>query len=325
MTLPPIEGRPVASYLFAKPQYNSAIFFENSQEQKSYIQRYCPTVKFSKNSFEEEAGPDANFIVVDIQETEPVPNVPYSELPFKEELIDNAYVARYNLTERSDRYDARSGIQQEHYDNILKPWIASRGIGPHVAVFDWDRTITVIEGLILSDDIIDDTLNYVCGGKTRVAMLKEMFQQLVLANIHIMILTNNSGGHTPKFNTLVRSLVGANKPAYSIVVSVDGPYYGIKAKAFERMEEFKKLGCASPPPPPVRFLPSGNENLYGELNTANKEVAGYFGTGGRKTRRHKRSRKMRRTMPRTMRRTMRRMMRGVMRRMLRNKRTRRCD
>lgn len=314
LTLPPIEGRPVASSLFAKSQYNSAIFFENSQEQKRYIQYYCPTVRFARNSFEE-AGPDANFIVVDIQETEPVPNVHYSELPFKEELTDNTYVARYNLTERSDRYDARSGIQQEHYDNILKPWIASRGIGPHVAVFDWDRTITVIEGLILGDDIIDDTLNYVCGGKTRVAMLKAMFQQVASANIHIMILTNNTGGHTPKFNTLIRSLVGVNKPAYSIIVSMDGPYYGIKAKAFAQMEEFKRLGCAPPPPPPappVRFLPSGNENLYGDLNNANKEVAGYFGTGGRRTRRHKRSR------------TMRRMMRGVMKRMLRNKRTRRC-
>ncbi len=303
LKLPPIEGRT----LFENPEYSSVIFFENSMEQKRYIAESCSTVRFVNESLAE-AEPNANFIVVNIQETEPVPNVPFDELPFKEQLGDNEYVEKYNLRERSDRFDARSGIQQYHYDNILKPWISSRKLGTHIAVFDWDRTITVVEGLFLSDEIIEDTLNYVCGGILRVNMLKDMFRKLREANIHIMILTNNTGGHTPKFNSLITALVGANQPAYSIVVSYDPPYNGIKANAFSKLKGFSQLGCRAPPTEPVvrSLLPGAKENLEGPRNAANNEVASYFGFGG--TRRRRRSKTLRR----------------MLRRMLRSKRTKRC-
>ncbi len=312
ITLPPIEGRSKVSALLGHTEYNSVIFFENSAEQKGYIAAYCPTVQFARGSFDE-VSPDANFIIVDIQETEPPPLVPFDKLPFKDELVGNKYVERFDFAARSDRFDAVAGIQQRHYDNILKPWIASRGIGPHIAVFDWDRTITVIEGIYPVSDIIEDALNYVCGGTTRVAMLRQMFQELVDKNIHIMILTNNTGGRRPEFDMIIRSLVGADKPAYSIVVSYGEPYDGIKVNAFSKMVEFRKLACGAPaprprapPPPPPRLLPSGNENLYGELNNANKEVAYYAGLGGRRTKR------------RRGRRGTRRLLRKMMKRMLRN-------
>jgi len=140
-----------------------------------------------------------------------------------------------------------------------------------------------------------------------------------------MFLTNNPSGVYPMFDEMIQVLVGAPKPAYSIIVSNSIVYNGVKANVFSMLQQFSELGCkkrpvvlapirsasAMPsafssfaPLPPIgytpKFLPSGNENLYGELD------------GGRRTRRKRKSK------------TLRRIMRGALRRM-RRKRTKRCD
>ena len=302
--------------------YKSAIFFENSAEQRAAIIERCPSVKVIKESLDE-APADTTFIIVDIPETEPPPIFRVTELPFYNE--SNEYIVRNNIL--TETYDSISGVQEGHIDNILTPWIASRSEGAHVAIFDWDRTTTVIEGIRMRGGITgstllggdptayyNDLLVHVCGGKERFDMLQNMFRQLVSAGIHIMFLTNNPSGRYIMFDEMISLLVGASAPTYSIIVSHGHPYGGVKANVFSSEPRFVELACKKRPvrlaPIPSalpvafqsfapiapstghvpKFFPNGTENLYGNLD------------GGRR-------RKTMRRRSKTLRRIMRRMMR----------------
>jgi hypothetical protein len=329
MAFAPVSRRPIIS----EPPYKSAIFFENSAEQRAAIIERCPSVKVIKERLDE-APAGTNFIMVDIPETEPPPMYTVTELPFYDEY--NEYIVRNRLV--SETYDPVSGVQQSHIDNILLPWITSRVEGPHVAIFDWDRTTTVIEGLRMHKTATGaeyvggnptqyyvDMLTHLCGGDVRLAALQAMFQRLKEANIHIMFLTNNPSGNYKMFDEMIQVLVDATKPAYSIIVSNSIAYNGVKANVFSMVQQFSELACkkrpvvlapirptsampsafssfAPLPPAPVRLIPgTENENLYGNYE------------GGRRRTRRKRKSK-----------TIRRIMRGALRRM-RRKRTKRCD
>ncbi len=297
--------------------YKSAIFFENSVEQQAAIVRRCPSVKIVKESLDETPA-DSKFIIVAIPETEPPPIVSVTSLPFYDEF--NEYVVRNNI--KDETYDAVSGVQEKHISNILRPWIASRTEGPNVAIFDWDRTTTVVEGIRLKSDVsgleflgTDPTqyyielLTHVCGGDVRLAELQVMFREIIYAGIHIMFLTNNPSGRYLMFDEMIQVLVGAAKPAYSIIVSHGAPYGGIKANVFSVAPQFSEMGCKNRPPvqlaplsrpvafqsfapiAPPKLFPNGTENLYGELD------------GGRRRTKRRRSKTLRRIMRRMMRRS----------------------
>lgn len=123
-----------------------------------------------------------------------------------------------------ERYDKESGIQEEHV-KIVEDWVASQRVGGKnkrlAALFDWDRTLTVIEGLysfgteglagapaVLEEHLsIYPTLKYVIerwntmtpravaeyyfGGPRRVKMLQNMFDYLYSENVDIFVLTYN--------------------------------------------------------------------------------------------------------------------------------------
>jgi hypothetical protein len=288
--------------------YKSAIFFENSAQQRRDIIRACPTVAVVKKSLDE-APPDADFILVDIPETEPLlSETPVESLPFYD--ADNQYVVLSRI--RSESYDPVSGIQEPHITDILEPWIESRPEGKHIAIFDWDRTLTIMEGIRLSNlpglsvigkdprEYYINLLTHVCGGPERFAMLQAMFKKLRDANIHILILTNNPSGRYKMFDEMIQVFVDAPKPAYSIIVSHGPGYGGIKANVFLFLPQFSKGICKRPPipaPPPYTFKPiaENEENLYA------------YGGARRLTRRRRRHGK-------TLRRMLRRMMRRSRRR-----------
>jgi hypothetical protein len=313
----------------SEPAYKSAIFFENSAEQRAGIIERCPSVKVIKDSLDE-APADSEFIIVDISETEPPPTFPVTRLPFYDEF--NEYIVRNNIA--SETYDPVSGVQERHINNILRPWIASRKAGPHVAIFDWDRTTTVIEGIRIKSGITGfefiggdptqyyiDLLTHVCGGDVRLAELQVMFQELLTAGIHIMFLTNNPSGKYTMFDEMIQVLVGAPKPAYSIIVSHGFPYDGMKANVFSMVQQFAELACKKRPArlAPISSFSSSSTPLafrsFSPLpTTAPKLIPGTENenlySGGRRTRRRRRR-------GRTFRR--------IVRRMLRSKRTKRCD
>ena len=68
-------------------------------------------------------------------------------------------------------------------------------------VFDWDRTLSVVEGLFipLKDLKTDEVVNtfvehishYILGGEWRMGMLQDMYKKIIASGTRVVILTNN--------------------------------------------------------------------------------------------------------------------------------------
>lgn len=253
------------------PVYDKCIFFENSKSQIDAIRERCGA---SVLTDELPPGDMPSFIVVDVGETKHSLSLRggdftrISELPFYNP--DNAYV-KYLASrgEISDAYDPLCGIKQDHIDNILIPWVGAGAAGEkRVAVFDWDRTLTVIEGIILEyiDAIIrkyitpvermsEEILKYLCGGPERLAMLRTMFQLLRDNNIDICIMTNNPsanqrGVYYNKFKHLIQTLVfgEAINHAYPLTIIY-------AAQGFDDTSANKALVFGRHPPFSARICP----------------------------------------------------------------------
>ncbi len=90
------------------------------------------------------------------------------------------------------------GITDDHINNIIE-WSYNNNVDKYI-FFDWDRTITVVEGIIIPKlpstystygIDIEDVLNYLLGGNERKENLKNMFNILGNNNVKIYIITNN--------------------------------------------------------------------------------------------------------------------------------------
>jgi len=179
-------------------EYKAAIFFENDPDQYANVQRVCRN--------------PCNIDIIKISETRHLRDIPWSAPPLQKLIADNNFSENPYLTFiqsqgiTGDQYDQVSGIQQEHIE-VLQSWITKTATQiPRVALFDWDRTITVFEGnyypasrQLLSEmpggvpeGFERDTLVYLCGGEGRVALIQQMFQICEDNGIDITILTNNS-------------------------------------------------------------------------------------------------------------------------------------
>lgn len=86
----------------------------------------------------------------------------------------------------------------EYIDNLLE-WSSSPQ--NKVALFDWDRTITAVEGMYIKglaekvsngDIKIDDLIVYVMGGEERLQKYKNLFSQLSENKLTFFVLTHNS-------------------------------------------------------------------------------------------------------------------------------------
>ena len=84
------------------------------------------------------------------------------------------------------------GITSEQHTELLKN--IDRIPGEKIAIFDWDRTITVIEGMLNIQDhsMIVDMIVYLCGGEERLSRLQEMFRELHGKRVEVFILSNNA-------------------------------------------------------------------------------------------------------------------------------------
>jgi hypothetical protein len=95
----------------------------------------------------------------------------------------------------------------------LTKW-ANKLINNKVAIFDWDGTLSVIEGVVLPTTKTEmkmyqhknihfhEIAHYYCGTKYRFSWLKSMFEYLHNRNVEIFILTNNPIASTKKINGL---------------------------------------------------------------------------------------------------------------------------
>jgi len=100
------------------------------------------------------------------------------------------------------------GFSEKDAIELIK-W-ANKLINNKVAIFDWDGTLSVIEGVVLprtesemkiyqyKNISFHEIAHYYCGTKYRFSWLRSMFEYLHNKNVEIFILTNNPIASTKK-------------------------------------------------------------------------------------------------------------------------------
>lgn len=243
--------------------YKSTLFIDNSQKHVDDILRTC----------------NRGMTVIKVDETDKIQETSF-KAPLMRKYIEkignnNSYMlavnAAYNGNGR-DRYDPISGIQVKHLP-LIEKWInETREQTPRAILFDWDRTISVIEGMFITKDgmtgiknmlrdmkrnvsnipnvTIEDALLYLCGGQERLSMLRMIMTACVQLNIDIIFITNNTGCNSENmgaFDELVSGLLpNGNNTPHEIICSIQPPYYGDKGIAFQKsMPTKSSLICLS--------------------------------------------------------------------------------
>lgn len=157
----------------------------------------------------------------------------------------------------TELYDAQSGIRNAQVAQI-RQWVDTEAAKPNsrlVAIFDFDRTLSVMEGgFFLGNSIYEmkkilvervgkqqemDSVvpaftaegfaEYLAGGTERMTMLQDMFTYLYDHNVRVILLTNNGG--CPRARNLFRELmmVYTRGRPFEIICGVD--YAGNKGVA----------------------------------------------------------------------------------------------
>jgi hypothetical protein len=152
-----------------------------------------------------------------------VPNTPNKEIlkgsnksynytiEFLKNNPENKY-AQYLYSLHNRENETCIGFSENNALDLTK-W-ANKLINNKVAIFDWDGTLSVIEGIILptteseikmyknKNISFQEIAHYYCGTKYRFYWLRSMFEYLHNRNVEIFILTNNPIASTKKINGL---------------------------------------------------------------------------------------------------------------------------
>jgi hypothetical protein len=135
---------------------------------------------------------------------------------------------------REEMIDEGSGIRAEDV-RALREWVERNTGKRMVVLFDWDRTLTTIEGgfytansfaemiktlasfVDTSGLTVENMVEYYVGGMERLTMLQEMFDFLYSKNVTIYILTNNRVciDH-PKMLTQLANVLTRNRQVHLI-------------------------------------------------------------------------------------------------------------
>ena len=181
----------------ATTKYEYAIFFDNDGTHVTAVS-VCPRIKCVK---------------VNCTEDNPETRLPENVFPpkeYKKKLSPDGKNIYDIMAPKAgeEMYDSHSGIQAAEIA-ILYDWINQLPQkGAAAAMFDFDRTITVMEGFdpSLSTEpgfTYKGYMNYLCGGTERCSKLIKMFAVLIENSIDIIIVTNNGSCPEP-----VRNLIG---------------------------------------------------------------------------------------------------------------------
>jgi hypothetical protein len=161
------------------------------------------------------------------------------------------------MNNNDDTYDSTSGIQASHIAE-LTTWLESIPAEDYpktVAIFDWDRTLSVFEGIFRYDGIIaniqyygldEDTINesmitYLLGGRERLTMIRDMLNMLSEKGVQLFVLTNNgSCSVADNFKQYV-TLLTDKIPIANILCSRPPPSSGNKGRYLSRDDYFSLL------------------------------------------------------------------------------------
>jgi hypothetical protein len=219
----------------------AAIFVDNDAEKVKQVKEYC-----------------GNVVAVQIPEshcinkTQTIVTTLLAEQPRAIDTENNLYFKLHTVNRAPHIfYDVKSGIRKEHI-TALKHWIIDTTHAPkRYAFFDWDRTLTMCEGVILPErahalpniadaykqfnvpngtetQIYEDMSIYLAGGAKRLAMLRSMFDLLNDKGINIVLLTNNGAcvSATQKlyFEKLARKFIGYDDIDFICSSTTSDPY-----------------------------------------------------------------------------------------------------
>lgn len=185
----------------------------------------------------------------------------------------------YNTLKPGEEELICNGITQDIYDRFLIPWITENKDNDKIAVFDWDRTISIVEGLMIPSNFpfngIDEQnfaremATYVLGKKDRMDFLTNMFKMLHDNDVKICILTNNSAAKITN---------GAQRDCFLKMIKLIDPDF-----------EDDNLLCSHRRPSKSWVFNEEMDNLKGNLKK--KKILG----GKKKTRRRRRRHKKQKT------------------------------
>ena len=213
---------------------DAAIFFDNKKDHLDEVYSKHRDIKLVK--------------IPDAKGTYFPPALTMESGPLKtmiESLGSNAYVEL--LKSRGidkDGYDPIAGIEQNHI-RILNRWlIQTKDYKHRAAIFDWDRTLTKVEGFYplyrgTERRMFEDTLLYLFGGHKRLLKIRGMFQHLTEEGVEIFILTNNEASMTAFYKRLIHVL-SPHIPLKNIICATR-LYQGNKGEAFDNHERLSTV------------------------------------------------------------------------------------
>jgi hypothetical protein len=187
------------------PVVETAIFFDNDPHKIKQVSQSCGNI-IKGISIPETA---KKFAVTLIDMTRILQGSP--------KALQYLNFLKTSTNETYEPYDSVSGIQQVHIDEANQ-WLGETTGLRRAAIFDWDRTISMTEGIIplydKSQFSYEDWLAYLCGGDSRMEMLRSFMRSLYINNVEIIILTNNGSCGDPTnpegaaiFKNLVNTLL----------------------------------------------------------------------------------------------------------------------
>jgi hypothetical protein len=174
------------------------------------------------------------------------------------------FLEREGIHEES--YDPRSGITETHVHE-LKEWVIQNRQSKILGVFDFDRTLTMMEGghfvgtslptwketmkhslheserHILDGFTAEGFAEYLAGGAKRLAMLQDMFDFLYKNSVKCFLLTNNSACMDSR--GLLKELVHVYTKNRPIKIVCGLEYGGQKSLAIRSNTKARKFLCSA--------------------------------------------------------------------------------
>ena len=126
---------------------------------------------------------------------------------------NNPYINELVKNKMAETHMPVEGFTERHI-NIVKQWINAHGKENDLyLLFDWDRTLSVCEGIVYVNDkyietlyptkqnILPDILNLLIGSQERYDMLKSFFNEICeIPNLHILVITANPSAQKSNIN-----------------------------------------------------------------------------------------------------------------------------
>ena len=227
---PSIPQVPVAVPVPNGPKkYSSVIFFDNSQKHIDQIAA---------------AGISSQVTAVKVPSAAVASEVSFEHIPYSDE---NLYVDLAKSQGFSgDKYDSTSGIsvgadgeEARQFDLWLEK---TAGQVNRAAVFDWDRTISKSERLLIAKDpsfwtqvlelipdYTSDMLTYLLGGPERIQEIRSFMQRVAAAGVDIVFMSNNGG--CSNMEPIIKELMGSTP--FTSYCSRDPSYGSDKGKMIQ--------------------------------------------------------------------------------------------